>query len=284
MSNKFVLNADGLGLSEANNRAILEGYECGILKSTSIVANGEAFDDAAGRIIQACPDLGVGVYINITDGKSILPDLNTLTNENGIFNNSYFNLIKKSYNMKDKTFLNQAEQEFRAQIEKVKNSGIEITHLSSNSDIHLIPPLFNIFCKLAKEYEINYVRTYFEKPYIVPDVFIHLNKEYPINLLKLFLYNLFTIINDSTIHKYGLKTNDYIIGISYNKMMTSLTVAYGLRNVRNNKDVIVEAIIHPRRYEDGTIDNYFTEYQLTKNQKLKNKIEEFDFEIGNYKN
>ena len=88
MSNKFVLNADDLGMSEANNRAVLEGYECGILKSASIVSNGEAFNDAAGRIIKACPDLCIGVHLNITDGKSLLPDLNTLTDENGIFYNS----------------------------------------------------------------------------------------------------------------------------------------------------------------------------------------------------
>ena len=284
MSNKFVLNADDLGMSEANNRAVLEGYECGILKSASIVSNGEAFDDAAGRIIKACPDLCIGVHLNITDGKSLLPDLNTLTDENGIFYNSYLDLIVKSYNFKDKTFLTQVEQEFRAQIEKVKNTGITITHLDSHNHIHAIPPIFNILCKIAKEFGITQVRTQFEKPYIVPDVFIHLNKIYLKNIFKFFVLNMFTVINDSTLRKYNLKTNDYIIGILYNNIMTSLTVSYGLRTLINNKNITAEILIHPRRYENGTIDNCFTEYQLTKNKKLKNKIEEYGFEIGNYKN
>ena len=43
---KFILNADDFGMSKAYNRAVLEGYESGILKSTSLTANGEAFEEA----------------------------------------------------------------------------------------------------------------------------------------------------------------------------------------------------------------------------------------------
>ena len=34
---KFILNADDFGMSKAYNRAVLEGYESGILKSTSLI-------------------------------------------------------------------------------------------------------------------------------------------------------------------------------------------------------------------------------------------------------
>lgn len=284
MSKKFVLNADDLGLDEASNQAVLEGYSCGILKSASIVPNGKAFEDAAGRIVPACEDLGIGVHLNITEGKSLLKDLSELTDSEGVFNNSYAKLILKSYNFKNKSFINQLEQEFRAQIEKVKNTGIEITHIDSHSHIHSIPPIFNIVCKLAKEYNINQVRTHFEKPYIIPDIFIHFNKKYPINLIKLFLFNIFTIFNYSVLESYKLKTNDYLIGIIYSSMMNSLTVSYGLKSIKKNNNITAEAIVHPRRYKEGIIDNYFTEYKITKNEKLKNEIEKIGFEIGNYKN
>ena len=284
MANKFILNADDFGMNEAYNRAVLEGYEYGILKSASILPNGEGFDDAAGRVIQACPDLGVGVHLNIITGKSLTPELKTLTDENGNFNNSYLKLIIKSFGSKNKIFLDQVEQEFRAQIERVRNSGIDITHIDSYFHTHVIPPIFNIVCKLAKEYGINQVRTQFEKPYIIPDVLIHLNKKYPINLIKGFLLNLFTIVNDPCLRKYNLKTNDYLVGIIYSSMMTSLTVSYGIRVLKDYENITVETIIHPCRYEDGKIDGHFSEYKLTKNQKLKDKIEELGFEIGNYRN
>jgi len=283
MGKKFVLNADDFGMSEAYNRAVLEGYPVGILKSASLTANGEAFDEAVEKIIPACHDLGVGVHLNIIEGKSLLPDLDKLTDENGNFNNSYGQLLIKSLNFKDKSFLEQVEQEFRAQIEKVRNTGIQITHVDSHVHTHSIPAIFKIVCKLAKEYCIPQIRTQFEKPYIIPDLFIHLNKKYPINIIKIVLLEFFTIINRNNVKKYNLKTNDYLLGVGYTSMMNSLTVSYGLIALKDKDNIVTEALIHPCRYEDGTIDGHFTEYQITKNEKLLDKIKRLGFEIGNYK-
>ena len=65
-------------------------------------------------------------------------------------------------------------------------------------------------------------------------------------------------------------------------MMNSLAISYGLMAIRYDK-VITEALIHPCRYEDGTVDNHFTEFQITKNMKLKEKIEKLGYEITNYR-
>ena len=80
-----------------------------------------------------------------------------------------------------------------------------------------------------------------------------------VNQIKVLLLNFFTIINEPAIAKYELQTNDYLIGVAYTSMMDSLTVAYGLGAIKYN-NVTVEALIHPCRYEDGTIDNHFDEY------------------------
>lgn len=283
MSNKFVLNADDFGMSNAYNRAVSEGYPAGILKSASLAANGEAFNEAVNKIIPECPDLGIGVHLNIIEGKSLCEGLNKLTDSSGNFNNSYGKILLKAFILHDKTFLEQIEKEFRAQIEKIKNTGIEITHLDSHVHTHSIPPIFNIVCRLAKEYGIEQVRTQHEKFYVIPDVFVHLQLKYYINIIKICLLNLFTFINKKTVKKYGLKTNDYIIGVGYTSMMSSLTVSYGLRALKNKTDINAEALIHPCRYENGLIDEHFTEYQITKNEKLKSKIQKMKFEITNYK-
>ena len=141
--------------------------------------------------------------------------------------------------------------------------------------------IFNLVCKLAKEYEIKQVRTQFEKPYIIPDIYKHLTLKYPINLIKVCLLDFFTAINKSTVRKWGLKTNNYLIGVAYTSMMDSLTVAYGLKAVKAH-NITAEALIHPCRYEDGKIDNHFTEFLITKNQKLKERIEQLGYEITNY--
>ena len=147
--------------------------------------------------------------------------------------------------------------------------------------VHAIPRIFDLVCKLAKEYGIKQVRTQFEKPYMIPDVFRHLNLKYPVNLIKVLLLNIFTLINVHTVQKYELNTNDYLIGVSYTSMMNSLAISYGLMAIKQDK-AVAEALIHPCRYEDGTIDNHFTEFQITKNMKLKEKIEHLGFEITNY--
>lgn len=282
MSNKkFILNADDFGMSNAFNRAVIEGYGCGILKSTSLVANGEAFDEAVNQIIPACPKLGIGVHLNIIEGKSLCFDLDKLTDEKGIFNLSWEKLFLKSFDKKDKAFMEQIEKEFRAQIEKVK-SKTNITHIDSHVHTHAIPKIFELVCSLAKEYGINQVRTQYEKPYIIPDLFRHLTVKYPVNLIKVALLNTLTIKNRETIKKYGLNTNDYLIGVAYTSMMTSLTVSCGVLAVKDKNNIVVESLIHPSRYEDGTIDNHFVEFQITKNKKLKEKIENLGFEITNY--
>lgn len=282
-NNKFVLNADDFGMSIAYNRAVLEGYQGGILKSTSITANGEAFDSAIQQVIPNCPNLGVGIHLNIIEGKSLTNGLTELTDANGNFNKSYGQLIIKAYEPKNTEFMEQLEAEFRAQIEKVKNRGIEVTHIDSHVHTHAIPPIFALVCRLAKEYEINQVRTQYEHFYTIPDVLVHINTKYPVNLIKIALLNTFTLINRPIIKKYGLKTNNFLIGVGYTSMMNNLTVSCGLAVLRHKDNINVEALIHPCRYEDGTIDGHFTEFRIMQSEKLKAKIENMGYEIVNYK-
>ena len=111
----FILNADDFGLTKEFNNAVLEGYKNGFLKSASLCVNGDAFTDAVSNIIPQCPNLGVGVHLNIMEGKA-LTACNLLTDGKGFFNSNYLSLILNSYRKK---ILKQIEVEFRAQIEKV---------------------------------------------------------------------------------------------------------------------------------------------------------------------
>ena len=276
---KFILNADDFGMSSYYNRAVLEGYSYGILKSASLVANGSAFEEACSEIIPACPNLGIGVHLNVIEGKPLCSDLDTLVDSNNNFYNGYGAFILKS--MYDKNFMKQLELEFRTQIEKIL-AVTTVSHIDSHVHVHAIPRIFELVCKLAKEYGIKQIRTQYEQPYIIPDVFKHLTIKYPINLIKVALLNTFTLINEGNVEKYNLNTNDNLIGVTYTSMMNSLAISYGLMAIKYD-NVVAEALIHPCRYEDGTIDNHFTEFMITKNEKLKDKIAKIGFEITNYK-
>lgn len=270
MSNKkFILNADDFGMSNAFNKAVLSGYNQGFLTSASICANGEAFEPAVHEIIPECPKLGIGVHLNIIEGSSL--------QNNEKFNNGYLKLIYLSNNP---LFLEQTEKEFRLQIEKVLKY-TKVDHLDSHVHVHAIPKIFELTCKLAKEYEIKQVRTQFEKIYLVPNLIKHLNLRYPPNILKILLLNHFTFHNNQKLIKqYGLQTNDYILGVGYTGMMDDKTIYHGLLNIKD-ENATVEALIHPCYYENKAMLSQ-KEFMITQNMDLKDKIQRLGFEIGNY--
>ena len=268
---KFILNADDLGKSEFHNNAVLEGFRDGFLKSASVMSNMPSYKDALFRVIMPNPNLGVGVHLNLIEGKALNQGLNLLCDKYGNFNNGYLGLLLKSNN---KVFLAQVEKEFRSQIELVLET-FHPTHLDSHVHIHSIPNIFEIVAKLAYEYNIKQIRTQNEIPY-----FIKGYKYNPINLVKVILLNYFSLKNKQIVKKYNLKTNDYLIGVSYTAMMSSETILEGLKKIKNAD--IVEALIHPCIYYDDTIDSHTKEFDITKDNMLKDLIEMMDYQITNY--
>ena len=275
MNKKFILNADDFGMSKEYNSAVMSGIKEGILTSASLCANGEAFDETIEETIPNCPNLSVGIHLNIIEGHS-LTECPLLTDKNGIFNNGYISLMSKSLN---KNFLAQVEQEFRAQIEKVMNK-TKVDHIDSHVHTHAIPNIFRLTAKLAKEYGISYIRTQYEKPYLVPSLKKHLNLKYPPNFLKRIVLNSFTLINKSVVREYGLKTNDYLIGVGYTGMMDDMTIKYGLKSIK--KDCLAEALIHPCKYNEVLEDSHHYEYLITQNMELGNTIKELGFDLINH--
>ena len=277
INKKFILNADDFGLSNENNQAVLEGYNNGFLTSASLCANGKAYENAVHDIIPDCPNLGIAVHLNIMEGKA-LTDCSLLTDKNGYFNKGYSYLI---LNQNNKELLEQIEREFRAQMDKITKD-VKVDHLDSHVHTHAIPSLFKITCQLAKEFGIQYIRTQYEAPYVIPKIKKHLTIKYPINLLKIGLLQYYTNINRKTIDLYALKTNDYIIGVGYTGMMDSNAIEYGLKELDN--ECIAEALIHPKKYISDIRNSHTQEFAITKDLTLKDTIIRLGFDITNYKN
>lgn len=271
---KFVLNADDLAKSEFHNNAVLEGFKKGFLKSTSIMVNMPSFEDAICRIIQPNPKLGVGIHLNLIEGKALNLNLKTLCDNNGNFKNGYLNILLKS---KNKNFLKEVEIEFRSQIELAQKY-IKLTHIDSHVHIHSIPAIFEITAKLANEYNIKQIRTQAEIPYFISNEKKY--KKYLINLAKVMLLNYFTLKNKPIVKKYNLNTNDYIIGVGYTGMMSSTTVLEGLKKIKG--DNTVEALIHPAIYYNETKDSHTKEFEITQDKILKDLIENLGYITTNY--
>ena len=275
---KFILNADNFGKTQDYNRAVLNGYNNGFLKSASIIANGNAFDTAINEILPECQHLSLGLHINLTDGAPI-SNLKLLVDNTGKFNTSFTKLNKL---VKKTVYLNEIEQEIRAQLEKV-TSQTKIDHIDSEDNIHCIPEIFNIVCKLAQEYNINYIRTFKEEFYIVPKLQYIIHPELINNFYNLIKNNQFANINKNILKNYNIKTNDFILGSLYANFMDENTLEYGLKALNKEESLTIEAVINPCSYLSNKNDSHSNEFKLTQNKILEDTIYRMGFEITNHK-
>ena len=70
MSRRLIVNADDFGFTHDVNAGIVEARRRGILRSTTLMANGAAFDDAV-RLARENPDLDVGCHLVLVGGRSL---------------------------------------------------------------------------------------------------------------------------------------------------------------------------------------------------------------------
>jgi hopanoid biosynthesis associated protein HpnK len=159
---RLIVNADDFGLTAKVNQAIIEGHYGGLISSTSLLANGEAFASAAALSRQA-PRLGVGVHLNLTEGQPVAPPrtIPSLVNRQGCF-------ARRPASLWRATLLGRAttvdiETELRAQIEKVLAAGIAATHLDSHKHVHALPALGKMGIRLARQYGIPAIRRVVER-------------------------------------------------------------------------------------------------------------------------
>ena len=151
------MNADDLGWTAGVNRGIAEAHRNGIVTSTSLLANGCAFLDGV-KTVSELPGLGVGVHLNLSDGApTALPqEVKSLLNEEGQFaggpESLLLRLTTKSLNTQE------VENEWNAQIEKVRSAGIHPTHLDGHKHVQMLPGLFGIALRLAKRHGIDALR------------------------------------------------------------------------------------------------------------------------------
>jgi hopanoid biosynthesis associated protein HpnK len=153
----LIVNADDLGWTAGVNRGIAEAHRNGIVTSTSLLANGIAFDDGV-NVSRALPALGVGVHLNLSDGAPVnhARKVPSLVDEDGKLSGGPEQLLLKLARRKLK--LGEVEAEWEAQIEKIRAAGISPTHLDGHKHVHMLPGLFPIALKLAKKHGISSIR------------------------------------------------------------------------------------------------------------------------------
>ena len=67
---RLIVNADDFGYTHGVNAGIIRGFRDGIITSTTIMANGAAFEDAV-DYAKENPSLGVGIHLVLVGEASV---------------------------------------------------------------------------------------------------------------------------------------------------------------------------------------------------------------------
>lgn len=158
----LIVNADDLGWTDGVNRGIVEVFHRGIVTSASLLANGAGFAGGV-KAAESAPGLGVGVHLNLSDGPPVAdPEtVMSLLNDRGEFAGGPESLLLKR--ARRGLVLREVEEEWGAQIQKVRDAGIEPTHVDGHKHVHMLPGLFEIALRLAKKHGIGAIRLSLEE-------------------------------------------------------------------------------------------------------------------------
>lgn len=146
----LTVNADDFGFTRDVNRGIVEAHTRGILTSTTLMANGEAFADALG-LARLHPTLDIGVHFVLVQGNSLVTG-RTLPR-------TITELIQALALKRIEPYA-----ELRAQIVKILDAGLTPTHLDTHKHTHLLPPVLDAVSRLGEEFGVRWVRRPMDLP------------------------------------------------------------------------------------------------------------------------
>ena len=153
---KLIFHGDDFGLTPGVNRGIIHSFGEGLLTSASLIAAGEAAEEAM-SLARDTPGLDMGVHLTLCDERPVIrpADLSSLIPSGDRFPSR--NRLLKTILVRRIDY-REVEAEWRAQVETTLNAGIRISHLDSHQFVHLFPGLLSICLKIARSYDIPFVR------------------------------------------------------------------------------------------------------------------------------
>lgn len=156
-----IINVDDLGLHPAVRKAVEKLHNIGVVTSSTVLANGPDLGEAI-LLHQRCPELGIGVHMNLLRGRPISnpQHIDSLVDEDGLLIGNYSQLLFRY--LSGRVSMKHIEMEWSSQIEYLLDHNLKITHLDSEKHIHAWPGLFAMAGKLARKYNIDWIRKPFE--------------------------------------------------------------------------------------------------------------------------
>jgi hopanoid biosynthesis associated protein HpnK len=156
---RLIVNADDFGYTAGVNRAIVEAHSRGVVTSSTLMANGPAFAEAA-RLATTLPKLSIGCHVVLIDGRPVLSaeQLPSLT-KGSLFRNGLMTFAARA--IAGRVDADEITAEATAQIRKLQSAGIAVSHIDTHKHTHLFPKILRPLLRAAASCGIRAVRNPF---------------------------------------------------------------------------------------------------------------------------
>ena len=267
------------------NAGIVRAYKTGIVTSTTIMANGDAFEDAV-ELARANPGLGVGCHLAVVGGRPVAQpsEVRSLLVD-GALPATLTQLVIKLARRSVPT--DELVTEFRAQLDRVARTGIKPTHLDTHKHSHTHPQVMTALARVAAEFDVKCVRNPFEGIFALAGV----------GTLSKWAYLKQSVLSAAIqpgalrfkrlVREHGLKTPDRFFGVKLTGMLHSKAIRSMMESLGEGT---AELMCHPGIYDDD-LERAQTrlkrererELEALSDPSLRREAEERGIELINYR-
>lgn len=152
---QLIVNADDFNTDRERNRGILEAARRGIVTSTSVLTNVVWPEESCSQLKDVFGEQGIGVHLNLTNGRPVSAGTKTLTRGDGLFfkkPQAWRRALRAGFDPAE------ADKEFCAQIEALCAAGFVPDHIDGNNHLHIFPGLSAAAAAAARRFGIKHVR------------------------------------------------------------------------------------------------------------------------------
>lgn len=149
----IIINADDLGYHSAVNSGICNAFTKGVLSSASLMANGEAFEEAVAQIKTL--NIPTGIHFNLTTGYPVSNpnQIPTLLQDSGLFWEKW-QFARRL--ISDKINPDHIKCELSGQLLKCLDFGVVPDHFDGHHHVHLLPGIARMVFQLTRNITTKY--------------------------------------------------------------------------------------------------------------------------------
>lgn len=279
---QLIITSDDFGLSSGVNRAVERAWKNGLLTCASIMPGAAAFDEAV-DIARRNPGLQVGLHLTLVQGRGVLPpaEIAGLVDGEGNFtDNPVMAGIRYFF---DRGLYCQLKREIEAQIKKVLDAGIELTHIDGHLNMHLHPTVFRILAELMPRHGIATFRLARER------LSHNLRFDGERKLGKAFeslIFGLLTGHARPELDRLGIRYASEVKGVLNSGRMTE---GYILNIIDTLQDGLTEIYFHPGILPDAEISRRMPDYSHQEelaaitSPAIRGRLQELRIQVQNYR-